>query len=35
MAWAEKRHTRFEKRSIKALFHASFFCFIQAENPDA
>jgi hypothetical protein len=27
MAWAESRHTCFEKRSKKALFHASFFCF--------
>ncbi len=29
VAWAENCHTCFEKRSMSALFHASFFCFIQ------
>ncbi len=28
MAWDERRHTCFEKRSMFALFHSSFFCFI-------
>ncbi len=32
MAGTERRHTCFEKRSMFALFHSSFFCFIREKN---